>query len=148
MGDATPTTSAGTNSTPAAVATSAVPAATIATTGTDEAQIESLVRGFSARAEALDADGSFALMCQSFLTKIDQKQVRQNMEGYKNAGNAAPKISNLTFTSIKVNGSGAEAMYSYTQDFRNQTTTINEGLKIAKEQGKWCIKDQIAVENP
>jgi hypothetical protein len=146
--DATPTTSAGSNVTPAASGTKAPPAATVVTSGSDEAQIESMVRGFSARTEALDADGSFALMCQSFLAKIDQKQVKQNMEGYKNAGNAAPKISNLQFASIKVDGSNGEAIYSYTQDFRNQTTTINEGLKVAKEGGKWCIKDQIVVDNP
>jgi len=145
-GDATPTASD--DSAPAAVSTKAAPAATVSTSGSDEAQVESLIRGFSARTEALDADGSFALMCQSFLGKIDQKQVRQNMEGYKNVGTAAPKISNLTFSSIKIDGSSGEAVYSYSQDFRNQTTTINEGLKVAKEQGKWCIKDQIAVDNP
>nr|ART40102.1 K421 [uncultured bacterium] len=123
------------------------PLPTIATTGTDQQQIESLVRGFSARTEALDANASFALMCPSFLAKIDQKQVSQNMEGFKNAGTAAPKISNLAFKSITADGANGEALYSYTQDFRGQTTTINEGLKVAKEQGKWCIKDQIVVNN-
>jgi hypothetical protein len=106
------------------------------------------MRSFTDRTEALDADGTFALMCPSFLQKLDQKMIRQNMEGYKNIGNAAPKISNLTFSSITANGNEGQALYSYTQDFRGQTTTINEGVKVSKEQGKWCIKEQIAVDNP
>jgi hypothetical protein len=134
--------------TPAASASKPADAGAPSTSGSDQQQVESLIRAFSARTEALDADGSFALMCPSFLQKLDQKQIRQNMEGYKNAGDAAPKVSNLTFASISVTGSDGQALYSYTQVFRGQTTTINEGLKVAKEQGKWCIKDQIAVANP
>ncbi len=116
-------------------------------TGSDEKQVEALIRGFSDRTQALDADGSYALLCDSLQKKSDLKQIRQNMEGYKNVGNAAPKISDLKFASVTTNGSNGEARYSYTQVFRGETKTINEGVTVAKEQGKWCIKDQLAVDN-
>ncbi|MGE0060377.1 MAG: hypothetical protein AB7P33_17565 [Dehalococcoidia bacterium] len=117
------------------------------TGGSDETQVEALIRGFSDRTQALDADGSYALLCDSLQKKSDLKQIRQNMEGYKNVGNAAPKISDLKFSNVTTNGSSGEARYSYTQVFRGETKTINEGVTVAKEQGKWCIKDQLAVDN-
>jgi hypothetical protein len=115
------------------------------TSGTDQEQVETLIRTFSERTTALDADGSFELLCQSLLDKSDVKQIRQNMEGFKNIGNQAPQVSNLTFTSVTTNGNEGEARYNYRQVFRGETTTIQEAVKVAKEKGKWCIKDQLFV---
>lgn len=107
--------------------------------------MEALIRSFSERTVALDADGSFALLCSSMREKSDLKQIRQNMEGFKNAGTAAPQISNLHFVSVTTNGNQGEARYTYTQLFRGETTTIREGVKVARENGKWCIKDQVVA---
>jgi hypothetical protein len=134
--------------TPTAKSGTSAPAPTAAAAnGGDRDQIEGLIRDFSDRTEALDADGAIALLCQSLRDKSDLKQIRQNMEGFKNAGTSAPQISDLTFASVTSDGSSGEAHYSYTQVFRGQTSTINEGVKVAKEGGKWCVKDQLAVQN-
>lgn len=143
-----PTSTPGHAVTPAATTQGAPGAvATISTSGSDRDQIEALIRGFSERTEALDADAAFALLCDSLKAKSDLKQIKQNMEGFKNAGSAAPQISNLTFVSIDAKGDEGEARYTYTQVFRGETKTINEGVKVAKEKGRWCMKDQLLVPN-
>ena len=117
-----------------------------ATSGSDREQVESLIRTFTDRTKAFDTDGSFRLLCTSLREKSDLKQIRQNMEGFKNVGAAAPQISNLEFASVTTNSNEGEARYSYTQVFRGETSTIQEGLKVARENGAWCIKDQLAVD--
>jgi len=67
------------------------------------------------------------------------------MQGFKNIGEAAPQISELRFTSITADGNTGEAVYTYRQVFRGETTVIREGVQVAKEDGSWCIKDQLAV---
>ncbi len=94
---------------------------------------------------AFDADGSFALLCESLREKSDLAQVRQNMQGFKNIGAAAPQISNLQFTAVTTKGNDGEARYTYRQVFRGETSVIQEGVKVAKENGDWCIKDQLVV---
>lgn len=118
-----------------------------APSGTDREQVEALIREFSARTTALDADGAIALLCRSLRDKSDLQQIRQNMEGFRNIGAAAPQISDLQFASITTSGNEGEARYSYTQRFRGETATIQEGVKVAKENGRWCIKDQLIPSN-
>ena len=67
------------------------------------------------------------------------------MQGFKNIGAAAPQISNLQFTAVTANGNEGEARYTYRQVFRGETSVIQEGVKVAKENGDWCIKDQLVV---
>ncbi len=116
-----------------------------ARTGTDQEQIQSLVGELMTQTSALDADAAWATFCKSWQDKNDLKVIRDNMAGFKNVGGAAPQISNLAFSSVTAEGDAGEARYSYTQVFRGQTTTIQEGVKVSREEGDWCIKDQIEV---